>query len=288
MKIVISGGSGFIGSNLTSYFCNKVNLVVPLTSVHFNGDVPSDELKSALYGADVVINLAGVSINHRWTRSYREKMYESRISTTRKIVEVLNSQERKPQLFISASAVGYYPTQGCFDEQSSAKGKGFLANLCESWEQEARKISPEVRLAITRFGVVLAKKGGAFPLLKLPARFKVVTVIGPGSQLLPWIYINDLVSAMDHIINTSAISGMVNFVAPQLTTNRDMMKAIGKREKSWLSLTIPKFFFWLALGEASTFITKGQCVRPVRLMDSEFNFSASTVEKLLDNLYRKD
>lgn len=287
MKIVISGGSGFIGSVLTRYLKRKGDEVIPLSRDYFQGDAPNDKLKNALQDADVVINLAGTPINHRWSKSYKEKMFESRIITTRKIVEIINSQARKPKVFISASAVGYYPIKGCHNEYSTIKGDGFLATLCEAWEQEAKKISPQVRLAVTRFGVVMSKKGGAFPLLSLPARLKVAAVIGPGNQWLPWIYLGDLVKAIEHIINEPSLSGTVNFVAPQQITNREVMKAVAKHEKSWLVITIPKFFFRLALGKASTFITTGQCVVPKKLIDSGFAFSAPTIEDLLEKIYLK-
>ncbi len=287
MKIVISGGSGFIGTNLTEYLNAKGNEVISLGSDYFK-DTSGEKLRNALTGADVVINLAGVSINHRWSRTYKKKMYNSRVITTRKIVNILNGLQRKPELFISASAVGYYPNNGCNDEYSSVKGKGFLSDLCEAWEEEAKKVTSTIRRVITRFGVVLGKNGGAFPILRLPARFKVATVIGPGDQLLPWIYLGDLIKAMEHIIDNISLSGILNFVSPCQITNRDVMKAIGKRENSWLTITVPGFFIWLSLGQASTFITEGQCVIPKKLTDSGFSFEAPTVEKLLDKIYAID
>lgn len=286
MKIAISGASGFIGTNLTNYLEKKGYLVVALNRSLFQ-DKSNGKLKETLIGADVIINLAGTSINHRWTKSYKQMMRDSRIIITRKIVETINSLECKPQLLISASAVGYYSTEGCYDELSSVKGDGFLSDLCEQWEQEARKVSPDVRLAITRFGVVIAGKGGAFEKMTLPMKFKVATVIGPGSQYFPWIYIDDLMRAIEYIINQSSMHDVVNFVAPEQATNKEFTKTVASRKKCFMTITVPKMFFDILLGEASSFITEGQCVIPQKLLDSGFSFSAPTAGKLVDILYNK-
>lgn len=283
MKIIISGGSGFIGSHIIKYFESKGHEIISLNRGVFQNSA-SDKLRDALCMADIVINLAGASINHRWSESYKRKMYESRILITRRIVEVINSNDHKPMLFISASAVGFYADRGCHDEYSGEKGDGFLADLCEQWELEAQKISPDVRLVITRFGVVLNQDGGAFIKLSLPARFKVATIVGPGNQLLPWIYLNDLIKAIEHIINQPSLKGVINFVAPGRITNRELIEAIGWYERSFITITIPEFFFHILLGEAADFVTKGQCVIPKKLLDSDFIFEAPTIRKFIDLL----
>lgn len=284
MKVAISGASGFVGSNLIRYFARKGYKLVSLNRSFFKENVPIGKLKDTLTDVDVVINLAGAPINHPWTSSYRKEMYNSRILVTRKLVEAINSLDRRPNVFISASAVGYYPIEGCYDEYSFQRGDGFLAELCEEWEKEAKKVSSDVRLAITRFGVILAKTGGAFELMSLPAKFKVATVIGPGNQPFPWIYLNDLMKAMDYIINQFSINGIVNFVAPQHIANRQLMKAVAKRERSLLTITVPRLLFRLVLGEASTFITTGQCVVPKKLLESGFIFDAPAIDNFLDTL----
>lgn len=281
MKIAISGASGFIGQNLTNYFKGKGYLVVALPHSMFQSASNTD-LKDALTNSDVVINLAGAPINHRWTKSYKQTMYDSRIITTRKIVEIINCLEKKPQLLISTSAVGYYPSKGCYDEYSSTKGDGFLSDLCERWEQEAYKVSPDVRLAITRFGVVIAKRGGAFQKIALSMKFKIATAIGPGTQYFPWIYINDLLDAMQHIINQPSVNGIVNFVAPEKITNYQFTKTIAESKNCFITITVPKIFFNILLGQASSFITEGQCVIPQKLVNSGFSFKAPTIDKLID------
>lgn len=286
MKIAISGASGFVGTNLKKFFEKEGDTIISLNRSLFD-DSSISKLKEALTGVDVVINLAGASINHRWTESYKQKMRDSRINTTKKIVEVINSLDVKPSLFISTSAVGYYPNFGCYDELSSVKGNGFLSDLCEEWEKEASKVSSDVRLVITRFGVIIAEEGGAFPKMTLSMRFKLATIIGPGTQHFSWIYIQDLLHAMKHITSHPAIYGVVNLVAPEQITNRDFTKAISRYNKCLLSVTIPRLFFNLVLGEASSFMTEGQCIIPQRLLDSGFSFCAPSTEELAKKLYDK-
>ncbi|MGV8090945.1 MAG: TIGR01777 family oxidoreductase [Mangrovibacterium sp.] len=282
MKIAISGASGFVGTYLSRYFTNKGYVISPLNRKIFTTE--SADLTDILSQADVVINLAGASINHRWTESYKKELYDSRIITTRKIVETINRLDHKPELLISASAVGYYPSTGCYDEYHARKGEGFLSDLCAKWEQEAGRVSPDVRLAITRLGVVLAPKGGAFEKMVLPARLGVSTIIGTGNQAFSWIDITDLADAMEFIINNSNIDGVVNLVAPDQITNKELMKSIAKHYHSLLTIKIPAFVFRILFGESAEFMTEGQCVQPKKLLESGFVFKSSTIPDFCSGL----
>ena len=281
--IAISGASGFIGTYLTSYFENMGYTIIPLPRKIIN-DKNKEQLANILEKANIVINLAGETINHRWSKSYKEKLYHSRIDTTRRITEAISLNKQKPELFISASAVGYYPSQGCYDEYTSKIGKGFLAQLCEQWEQEAQNISNDTRLVITRFGVILSKKGGAFQQMTLASRlFKVSTIIGLGSQPFPWIDIEDMANAMNLIINDSSLKGAINFVSPKQIDNKEFTKTIAKYYKSWFTIKIPKTLFRIVLGESSTFMTEGQCVYPAKLTNAGFRYKSPTIADFLDN-----
>lgn len=276
MKIAISGASGFVGTYLSEYFSEKGYIILPLNRKVFL-DKSNSDLIDILSQADVVINLAGAPINHRWTKSYKKELHDSRIITTRKIVDTINSMTIRPKLLISASAVGYYPSVGCYDEYNSKKGDSFLSDLCEQWEQEAKQISPSVRLAIPRLGVVLAPKGGALNMMALPAKFGMSTIIGPGNQPFSWIDIRDLANAIDYIINNSMIEGVVNFVAPDQITNKGLMKTIAKYYHSLLTIKIPAFVFRILFGESAEFMTEGQCVKPQKLLKSGFIFKSPTI-----------
>lgn len=283
MKIAISGASGFIGRYLSQYFIDKGHTIFPLSRKSFEDEFNS-ELIDILSQSDVVINLAGAPINRRWTKAYKKELYDSRIITTRKLVNAINHTTTKPKVLISTSAVGYYPSEGYYDEYNSIKGNGFLSNLCEQWEKEATKVSSDVRLVITRFGVVLAAKGGAFDKMMLPARFGVATIIARGDQPFPWIDIEDLALALEHIIGKSTLDGEVNLVAPQQISNRELMLSAVKYYNSIFIIRIPAFVFRVLLGESAEFITEGQRVYPRKLLDSGFIFKTKTISDFFQNL----
>ena len=176
-------------------------------------------------GMDVVINLAGAPVNHRWTTAYKQELYDSRIIPTRMLVDAINRTDRV-RLFISASAVGYYPSRGCYDEYSHVKSDGFLAGLCRAWEAEAGLIRKSARLIITRFGVVLSPEGGAFLQLIRPLQSRLATVIGSGNQPFTWIALTDLIGAMGFVIDQPGWSGVFNFVTPEQTTNAAFTAAL--------------------------------------------------------------
>ena len=139
MKIAISGASGYIGQHLTLFFTEKGDEVVPLGRNLFKEE-NFDELCHRVEPCDVVINLAGASINKRWTKAYKQELYDSRIRTTHQLVNAINTRDILPKLFISTSAVGYYPTSGEYDEYNNRQGEDFLARLCGAWEKEARAV----------------------------------------------------------------------------------------------------------------------------------------------------
>lgn len=282
LKIAISGASGFVGTYLSRYFTDKGYVVFPLNRKTVTGESDS-ELADVLVQSDVVINLAGAPINHRWTKAYKKELYDSRILTTRKIVDAINRLTHKPQLLISASAVGYYPSKGCYDEYNSTKGNSYLSTLCEEWEQEAERVSPEVRLITTRFGVVLAAKGGAFEKMTGPAKLGVATIIGPGNQPFPWIDRADLARAMEYSIHRSSIDGVVNFVAPEKITNRELIKTVAAHFQSLFVVKIPAFVFRILFGESAVFMTEGQCVQPEKLLKSGFTFQSPTLSTFCSN-----
>jgi uncharacterized protein (TIGR01777 family) len=283
MKIAIAGYSGFIGSHLTKYLTNKGHTVLSLGRNHFFKG--SEEILShVLSQADAVINLAGAPINRRWSESYKRKMYESRVTVTRKIVDSINNSEHKPELFISASAVGYYPSSGCYDEYFSVKGDNFLAELCDEWEGEARKISSTVRSVITRFGVVLASKGGAFEKMALPAKAGVSVVFGSGKQHFSWIDMTDLLRAIEHIMSTESVDGVVNFVAPGVTSNEYLTKKTAEHYRSLFTLKIPSSVICFLFGESSTVLLDGQCINSLKLQESGFVFSVPSIDVFFDNL----
>lgn len=277
MRIAISGASGFVGRALTAYFRGVGYEVIPITRPFFS-DGRSAELTQLLEGCQVVINLAGASINRRWTKSYLKEMFESRILVTQKLVSALHETSIKPSLFISVSAVGYYPTTGSHDDYSEARGEGILADLCNAWEKEATQAPKEIRVVLPRLGIVLAPHGGALKKLLLPLiYFRVAAVIAPGTQPFPWIGLDDLVRAFEHIIESEQLQGVVNLVAPSKVTQKQFVTEIARHYKAIVTVKLPVILFKLLYGKGASFLTTGQSVTPSKLVRSGFNYLMPTV-----------
>lgn len=283
MVIAISGSSGFIGKHLTEFFSAKGDTVVALRHSYFR-NISDEKLRKTLYGCDVIINLAGVTINQRWTPAAKRKIMDSRVSVTRRLVSIVNGMSPKPSVFISASAVGIYPSDGIYNENAAAEGTNFLADVCRHWEEEAQKVSADVRLVITRFGVILASDGGALPKMLLPFRWYVGGKIASGKQGFSWIHIDDLMHAMEFVIAHCEVSGVVNFVSPQPILNETFTQAAAAalRRPAWL--TMPAFVFHWLYGEGEVLLTEGQQAYPARLLSSGYVFRYSDIRVALQSL----
>ncbi|MCC8062568.1 MAG: TIGR01777 family oxidoreductase [Rikenellaceae bacterium] len=283
MKIAISGATGFVGSHLSAFLRERGDEVLSLPRELFT-EGEQATLAGVLSQCDAVINLAGATLNKRWTEAYRQEMYDSRIGTTRAIVEAINSLKNKPALFISASAVGYYPSAGCYGESDARKGDGFLADLCRDWEDEAAKVSPEVRCVITRFGVVLSPDGGVFPKVAYPAQHRIAVQFGSGMQNFAWIDLRDLLRAMEFVITHPDIRGPVNMVSPRRINNGQFMRAVANRFRSWMVLPLPGVLLHMIWGDASQLLLSGQCAYPEKLLTHGFRFESHGINDFLSRI----
>lgn len=283
MNIAISGATGFIGKHLTSFLTEEGHRVIPLGRSMFR-EGTSGHLIQVLSHCDVVINLAGAPIAKRWTPEYKREMYDSRIHVTHRIIRALTDVRTKPKLMISASAVGYYPLGGSYDEYTHTRGHGFLSDLCYMWEKEAHRCPAQTRVVITRFGIVLSPDGGAMEQMLRPLKMtKVAGIVGPGTQPFPWVSIHDLCRAMAFIINHDSLSGVVNLVAPQQVSQSTFIRALAKAYHAWIRIVVPRPFFRMIYGEASSFLTTGQYVRPTRMLEAGFHFEVPTIECFFEN-----
>ena len=283
MNIAMTGATGYIGKHLSNYLTEKGgHRIIPLGRAMFREGM-SGLLVQTLTHCDVIINLAGAPINQRWTPEHKQELFNSRITVTHRIIRALNAVKTKPKLMISASAVGYYPSLVESDEYTQTRGDGFLSDLCYAWEKEAKRCPQPTRLVITRFGVVLSPDGGAMQQMLRPLRAtKVAAVIGPGTQPFPWIDIRDLCRAMAFFIENEELRGVFNLVAPQAVSQSTFTRAMGKAYHAWTTLIVPQTVFRLLYGEAASFLTAGQSVRPTRLLEAGFHFSVPTIEKLFE------
>jgi uncharacterized protein (TIGR01777 family) len=299
MKILITGGTGFVGTQLTSRLIQDGHEVTILTRslkgvmgsspviFYLEGDpTKKGPWQEAIKNHDVIINLAGASIFAKWTEEYKKVLRESRVSTTRNIVEgVLSDPSKKITLF-STSAVGYYGFRG--DEgltEESPHGEDFLAQMAVEWEGEALKAKDKgARVVITRFGIVLGEKGGALGQMTPLFKKYIGGPIGSGKQWFSWVHIKDLAEAFAFLLKHPEISGPVNVCAPNPVRNKDLAKALGKVLHRPSFMPAPGFMVKLVLGEFGSVILEGQRVIPRRLLENGFVFQYPDIEKALQSI----
>jgi len=301
MKVLITGGLGFVGTQLSIRLLEKEHQVTVVDHSPEPRNYTPEEVKyvsgdTSEKGAwqkevehqDAVINLAGASIFKRWNKKTKKLIYDSRILTTRNVVEAM---AKEGTVLCSTSAVGYYGFRG--DEEITEEenpGDDFLAGVCVDWESEARKAADKgVRVAITRFGIVLGKTGGALGQM-IPAFKKFVGgPLGSGNQWFSWIHMEDLLNAFMFVFENQDISGPVNFCSPNPVRNRDLAKALGKVLSRPSFLTTPAFMLKLVLGEFGSILLEGQKVMPAKLLKHDFNFHYPTyiISKIIRDPQRR-
>ncbi|HWO95739.1 MAG TPA: TIGR01777 family oxidoreductase [Bacillus sp. (in: firmicutes)] len=291
MKIVIAGGTGFVGKALVTFFSAHQHDIWILTrhprpsseGVHY---IEWEHAPSIVQEADVVINLAGVSLNSgRWTEEKKNAIFESRISTTEKLVKMMKNTHKK--VFINASAVGFYGTSKNtpFTELTPSVGNDFLSTTVKAWEKAALKATEyNIRTVITRFGIILGKNEGAFPKMLLPYKLFAGGTVGSGEQWVSWIHIEDVVRIIPFIIEHEEIEGPVNVTAPYPVTMKEFGQTIAKVTNRPHWLPVPAFALRMLLGEMSVLILQGQQVLPQKLGEHHYTFSYDKLEGALQHL----
>jgi hypothetical protein len=300
MKIVVTGGTGFVGKYVAGRLVESGHDVSILTrsSMRAKAAVPratiieGDPTKSGPWQqsaaqSDAVINLAGASIFSIWTDSARKSILDSRILTTRNLVDAIGGSGRA-KILINASAVGYYGSRlddELLDEESPP-GAEFMSEICVRWEEEAKRAARfGIRVALCRFGIVLGRSGGALAKMLPAFRFMLGGVIGSGRQWMPWIHQEDLSSIFSFLLEKSEISGPVNCVAPNPVRNAEFAKILaGTLGRPILLPAAPSFLLRTVLGEFSNVVLKGQRVIPKKLMEIGFSFKFPTLQQALEDL----
>lgn len=239
------------------------------------------KLKQTLEGTNVVINLAGASINHRWSKSYQHEIYSSRVDVTRQLVKAINSLSHKPELLISASAVGFYDSQGIHNEYNHRQGKGFLPALCRDWEAEANQVSSVSGWSSPGLASYFPLMEAAFPQMVRSIPWGISFRIGNGHQIISWIALADLMRAMEFIISHPELDGIVNCTTPESITQGELAKAIANAYHIGIILSVPALLFKLLYGKASTVFTEGQHAKPVKLPEYGFSFISPNAEDFL-------
>lgn len=304
MRIIVAGGSGFIGRALCAELVKVGHGVIVLTRDVDNAEkflgnqvepvnwsaAAGGSWMSVVDGADAVINLAGENIGAgRWTKARKARILGSRLSATGALVEAIAKARRRPAVMVSISAIGYYGGHGNeIITENDGAGSDFVARLVQQWEEAARKVEAYgVRLVVLRTGLVLGERGGVLAKMLLPFRLFVGGPLGSGKQWFSWVHRDDVVGLILFAIQNNAVKGVLNATAPEPQTMKDFCKSLGKvmGRPSWAQ--VPGFVLKTALGEMSQMVLNGQRVVPAAAEKAGYKFKYRTSEQALAAILQK-
>lgn len=293
MKILISGASGLVGKHLIPRLLAKGHEVhrlvrkTPKSSDEIQWDAEkgfSETERAKLENFDAVVHLAGDNVaSENWSEEKKRKIKESRTIGTRVLVDALKNAQNPPKHFVSASAIGFYGSRGGeMLNEESAKGEGFLPEVCAAWEDEIKRAEAFARVVYLRIGVVLAKDGGALEKMLTPFKFGVGGIVGSGKQYMSWIALDDLTKIIHFALENENLRGAVNAVAPVAVTNQEFTKTLGKVLSRPTFLPVPEFAIKTLFGEmGETLLLEGARVYPQKLSDARFDFGFPNLEDAL-------
>lgn len=296
-KILIAGGTGFVGKHLISFLAEKGYSINVLTRKQgsnssgniqfFQWDIEKEYIdKKAFENVDTIINLTGANIGEkRWTEKRKSEIINSRIKSIDLLYRYVSEDNFNINTFVSSSAVGFYgavTTNEIFKETSKS-GNDFLASVCQIWENTAMKFNDlGIRTVILRNGVIIGKNGGIYQKLSPSAKLGINVSLGSGKQYLPWIDIRDLVRLYEFILSNSKISGIYNTVSSEQITMSDFSKTLLKSfDKKSIFPNAPAFIIRLLFGKMSAMLLEGSRVSNEKLKGISFSFEFDTIEKSL-------
>ncbi|MGU3376468.1 TIGR01777 family oxidoreductase [Chryseobacterium sp. M5A1_1a] len=296
MKIIIAGGTGFLGENLENYFTEKGNQVYILTrrpkrenEIYWDAKTLG-EWKNILEKADVLINLTGKSVDCRYHDKNKKEIYTSRIDSTKVLQEAVNLCTAKPKVWLNASSATIYvhSEKHLNTEKNGIIGDDFSMNICKSWEQEFFKIkNEEIRKVALRTSIVLGNNGGAFPKLRMITKLGLGGKQGRGNQMVSWIHIEDFCNAVEWIIQNEHIDGAINITAPNPIANEEMMRKLRKQMKIPFGMNAPVWQLEIAslfLNTETELLLKSRNVYPENLIKSGFQFLYPTFDQTIIDL----
>jgi uncharacterized protein (TIGR01777 family) len=301
-KVLIAGATGLLGTALAASCARdgitvaalvrdpgRVGTRLPGATLHTWDSTKGPPSADVFDGVDFVVNLVGEPIaGKRWSDAQKKRVRDSRVLTTRALVDALRARQGRPRVFVQASGTGFYGDRG--DEiltEASATGTGFLAEVCREWEAEAEKAAElGVRVVILRSGLVLSRAGGFLAKILPPFRLGVGGHVGSGKQWLPWIHLDDAIGLIRHAMAGASVSGVLNAVAPEPVTNAELTTALGRALHRPTVLAAPAFALRLALGGemAEELILASQRAMPVRTLESGYKYRHPLLEPALKDL----
>lgn len=303
-RIIISGGTGFIGKELISFLSNNYDIVIISTNIEKAKGIFDNKVHVIGWGEEVtkiydlvkdaygIINLSGASIAaKRWTKKRKNILLYSRLNTIEKWEYILKSSGAKPHVFIQASAIGYYGDSISFkfDETSGSRNNLFLSEIVQKTEKATLRIEKFVqRLIISRLSIVLGSSGGMIKKIVLPYKLGIGARFGAGNQWMSWIHIQDLVRLFQLFLKDSSMNGIYNLTAPKAVTNREFHKTVNAIFGKKLNWILPSFVVWLLFGQmGEETLLSGQNVRSVRLEKNKYTFLFTDIKSALKNILNK-
>jgi len=294
MKILISGGTGFLGTALTNHFVSQGNAVFILTrkkpqqSNHVQWDgVSTAGWSQVIEDMDVVIHATGYGLEHwPWTKKHKQKFIDSRVTPGLALESAIHQSKRRPGIFIQTSGVNYYGLRNDVPaDESTDPADDFLAKLNIVWEDATKPLEAiGVRRIILRNAVILDKHKGLFPLMTLSPRLFFGGRFGDGVQSFPWIHIQDYIQAVDFLIHNENANGPFNLIAPELTSNENFMRNVCASLQRPFWFHLPAWLLRMSLGEMSIMLTEGAYVKPTRLLELGYKFKFPTIKEAANDL----
>lgn len=282
MRIAICGVSGFVGTHLSRFLVSIGYEVVRIGREHLK-HIPT--LLESLDGCDVVVNLSGALITKRWSEEYKNELYESRIDTTKKLVDNIERLEVRPKAFVSASAIGIYKENMTHDESSEDFGTNYLSLLVKDWEREAKRAEwLGIRTVILRLGVVLGHDGGAYKEMNQIFSMGLGGIVGNGKQPFSWIHVDDVLNICARAIEDAKMQGIYNLVAPEVVNMKTFATSFGKSINRPVWLPIPEAMIKIRYGEGAEALLKGSTVVPKRLEEEGYEFVFDDLTNALNSL----
>lgn len=296
MKILLTGGTGFIGKELCNrllqqghkltVLSRKPDQVSTLCGASVKAIKHLDDIDTQTH-FDAIINLAGAGIvDARWSSKRKQILLDSRIKTTAQLISYIATAPIKPKILVSGSAIGYYGNQGDteLDENASARDD-FAHRLCAKWESTAKQAQDHgVRVCLLRTGLVIGNDGGFLSRMLPPFKLGLGGRLGNGKQWMSWIHRNDIISIIELLLNTTTLAGAFNATAPNPVTNMNFSRCLAKVLKRPALLPVPELILKLLLGEMSELLLGGQRVLPIRVQQENFKFEFSTLEAALQDV----
>jgi uncharacterized protein (TIGR01777 family) len=296
MKVLVIGGSGFVGSALTRELSGAGHDIVVSTRKkttsgnRLSWNPPELIAPDVISTFDAVINLAGENIfSERWTSAKKERIRSSRVDTTKALVESMSASTKRPDVLINASAIGYYGPHGDEDvNEETPPGGDFLAGLCEEWEAAALQAKElGIRVVIPRFGIILGEGGGALSKMLGPFKAFVGGYIGSGKQWMSWVHIDDITGFIRYAFENKSVSGPFNVTAPGPVRNREFGSALGKVLGRPAFFPVPALALKLALGEFGDVLLTGQRVVSGKAVKAGYMFKYTDVNDALKAILHK-